>query len=88
MVTTIDPTLRPSVKVTWTEDYKGVTTSFRLVMDDSSSGGSYTIESLTTDATGNNAWVEFVQVTSTTADRSAIKLTPKVLSALFDAIYL
>lgn len=85
----IDPILKqtPIVKVTWTANYKGTTTNFRLIMDDSPNGDEYTIETRSTDAVGKAAWSEFLQVSSTTDDRTATKMTPKTLSALFDAIY-
>lgn len=80
-------TATPMVKATWTADYKGTTTNFRLVMNDSPGGGSYTIETRSTDATNANAWTLFVQVATTTDDRTAIKLTPKVLAELLDSIF-
>ena len=77
----------PVVKVTWTANYKGTTTNFRLVMNDSPGGGSYTIETRSTDATNKNAWTEFLSITTETDDRNATKLTPKTIVALLDAIY-
>ena len=81
------PALVPLVKATWTCSYKSVTTTFRIVSNNSASGGTYTIETRETDATGKAAWSEFLTFTTSTPDRTATKLTPITLTAMMDAIF-
>lgn len=78
---------RPVVKATWTAVFRTVTTVFRLVMDDSPGGGSYTIETKATDATGKASWNTFLQIDTSTTDQTATNMTPAVMVAMFDAIY-
>jgi len=77
---------RPAVQATWTVNYRGTSTTFRLVMDNSPAGGEYTIETHTTDATGKASWSEFLAINNRTDDRTQTKMTAKTIVAMLDAL--
>ena len=84
-----------TVKATWTADYKGTDTTFRLVQrsvtttaaSGTSTSIAYVIETLSVDSTGKNAWTEFLLLESDTSDRTATKLTVQAWYGLLDVIY-
>ena len=70
----------------WTSKYRGTPTTFRIVLNEATKRGDYTIETKTVDSMGKPAWRKLVRWTTNTPDREQPKLTSAALAAMLDAI--